>query len=107
MNFCHATDIFLHAFGNETMAFLKFFEINTGMYFVSLFFLNERNITSSFLMIRLKCTVVHYANVNSNSVNKPFLNYGPSNMLFRFFQFLIYVYFNEAFVKNFMKKISF
>ena len=80
-----------------------FFSICTDMHFVSLFFLNERNITTSLLMIHLKCTVVHYANLNSSSKNKPFLNYGLLNMLFRFFRFLIYVYFNEAFVKIFMK----
>ena len=28
-------------------------------------------------------------------------------MLFRFFRFLIHIYFNEASVKNFMKKLSF
>ena len=49
----------LHTFGNETQVLLKFFEICTEMHFVSLFFLNERNITTSLLMIHLKCTVVH------------------------------------------------
>ena len=48
------------------------------MHFVSLFFLNERNITISLFMTHLKGTVE--------------------------FRFLIYVYFNETFVKNFMKK---
>ena len=93
----------LHIFENETATFSNFFEISTDMHFVSLFFLNERNITTSLLMIHLKCTVVHYANLNSSSKNKPFLNYGSLNMLFRFFRFLIYVYFNEAFAKKFMK----
>ena len=51
---------------------MKFFEISTEMYFVFLFFLNKRNITT-----------------------------------WRCFRFLIYVYFNEAFVKNLMKKLSF
>ena len=106
-NFYYLTNIFdLHAFDNETAAFLIFFEICTDMHIVSLFFLNKRNITTSFLMMHLKCTVVNYANLNSSSINKPFLNMlfnRPSNMLFRFFQFLIYVYFNEAFVKKFMK----
>ena len=78
------------------------------MHFVSLFFPNERNITASFLMIHLKCTVVHYANLKSSSIKKPFLIYKLLNMLFRFvfaffFLFLIYVYFNEAFVKKCMK----
>ena len=44
---------------------------------------------------------MHYSNLNSSSINKPFLNYGPLNMLFLFFFFrFIYVYFNEAFVKK-------
>ena len=71
-----------------------------GNAFPFFIFLNERSIETSFLMTQLKCTVVHYPNLNSSSVNKPFLNYGPLNMLFRFFRFLIYVYFNKAFVKN-------
>ena len=65
----------------------------TDMNFVSLFFLNERNISTPLLMLHLKCTVMHYA--NSSSKDKPFLSYGSFNMLFRFFGFLIYVYFNE------------
>ena len=63
------------------------------------FFQNERNVTTSLLMSHLKCIVVHYANLNSRSKNKP-LNYGLFNMLFRFFDFLIYVDFNETFVKK-------
>ena len=93
----------LHIFDSETATLLNFFEICPEMHFVSLFFLNERNITASLLVIHLKCTVVHYANLNWRSINKPFLNYGPLNMLFRFFRFLIYVYFNEAFVKKLLK----
>ena len=79
------------------------------MLFVSLVFLNERNITTSFLilMIRLKCTTVHYANLNLSTINKPFLNYGPMNMLSHFFRFFIYVYFNKAFLKNFIKNSQF
>ena len=74
--------------------FLK--EICTEMHFVS-FLLNERNITTSLLMIHLKRTVVHYSNLNSSSVNKPFLNYGSLNMLLLFSRFLVYVYFNDLF----------
>ena len=55
--------------------------------FFFIFFLNERNIATSLLMIHL----------NLGPVNKPLLNYGPLNMLFRFFQFLIYACFNEVF----------
>ena len=71
------------------------------MHFVSLCFLNERIITTSLLMINLKCTVA----LNSSFIEKPFLSCGRFNMLFRFFRFIIY--FNEAFVKKFMKKLSF
>ena len=53
-------------------------------------------------MIHLKCIVMYHANLNSNSINKPFLNYGPLNMSFPFFDFLL-IYFNEDLVKN-MKK---
>ena len=58
-------------------------------------------------MIHLKYTVAHYANLNSRFINKPFLNQGPLNILFRFFRFLTYVYFNGVFVKSFTKKILF
>ena len=37
------------------------------MYFVSLFFLNKRNVTTTLLMMHLKCTVIDYANLNSRS----------------------------------------
>ena len=97
----HVINIFaLHIFDNETTAIINLFEICTEMHFVSLFFLKEWNFTTSFLMIHSKCGVVHYANLNSSPRNKSFWNYGPLNMLFRFFWFLIYVYFNEAFVKK-------
>ena len=63
MKFYIVTNIFdLHTFDNETK-----------MDFISLFFLKERNITSSLLMMHLKCTVAHYANLNSSSINKPYL----------------------------------
>ena len=73
------------------------------MRFVSLLFLNDGNIAISLMTIHLKSTAVHHAML---ILNKPFLNYRPSNMLFCFFLFLIYVCFNENFVKNFMKKLS-
>ena len=94
-NFYYVTNIFdLHIFDNETAAFLfiYLFEICPDMYFVSLFFLNERNITTSLLMTKLKCTVVHYANLNSSFKSKPFLNYVPLNILFFFFfLFLMFI----------------
>ena len=72
--FYYVKNIFdLDTFDNETAALLKFFEISTEMHFISLFFLNERNITISLFMIHLKCTFVPYANLNSSSINKPYL----------------------------------
>ena len=59
------------------------------MYFVSLFVLNERNITTLLLMIHWKCTLVHYANLNSSSIKKSFLYYGSLNKLFHIFQLVL------------------
>ena len=64
------------------------------MHFVSLFFLNERTITTSLLRIHLKCTFVHYVNLNSSFINKPYfraVEYAISGFfffLFFFFDFL-------------------
>ena len=85
-NFYYVTNTLdVHICNNETATILIFFEICTDMHFVSLFFRNKSNITTSLLMIHLKYTVVHYADLNSSSRNQPFLNYGSLNMLFRFF----------------------
>ena len=74
MKFYYVTNIFdLHTFDNETTTLLKFLEVFAEIHFVSLFFLNERNVTNSLEMIHLKCTVVHYTNLNSSSINKPYL----------------------------------
>ena len=54
-----------------------FFEICTNMHFVSLFFLNERNITT---------------NLNSSSINMQFLNQGPLNILFLFFSLFLFFF---------------
>ena len=88
--FYYVTNIFdLHIFDKETVALLNFLEICIKKHFVSSFFLNEKSITTSLLMIHLKYTVVHYSNLNSSSISKPFLNYGPLNMLFFFLFFTI------------------
>ena len=83
-------------------SFLEFFEISTEIHSVSLFFLNERKIITSLLMIHLKCAVVRYSNLNSRSINKPYLRAVEYDISF-FFRFLIYFHFREAFAKNFMK----
>ena len=107
MKFCYVIkNIFdLHTFDNERTDHLKFFEISTEMHFVSLFFLHEGNVTISLLIIHVKCTVVHYVKLNSSSLNKHYsraVEYAIS-----FFRFLIYVYFNDASIKNFMEKLLF
>ena len=78
-----------HICDNERAALLNFFEISNGYAFCFfIFFQNERNITTSLLMTHLKCTVVHYAKLNSSSKNKPILNYGCWICYFVFFAFL-------------------
>ena len=70
-DFYNVTNIFdLHIFENEAAVLLICFSICTDMHFASLFFLNGRNITTSLLMINLKCTVVHYTNLNWSSKTK-------------------------------------
>ena len=59
MKFYYVTNIFdLHTFDNETTAIFFFVvvvvEIFTEMHFVSLSFLNKRNITTSLLMKHFK-----------------------------------------------------
>ena len=76
MKLYNAANIFyLHTFVNETTSLLECFKIFREMHFVSLFLLNERNIKNSLLMIHLKYTVAHYANLNSSSINKPYLRF--------------------------------
>ena len=62
--------------------FLKNLHGNAFCFFI---FSNETNMRISLLMLHWKCTTVYYANLNSSFINKSFLNYGPLNMLFRFF----------------------
>ena len=63
------------------------------MNFVSLLFLNERNITISLLMIHLECIAVHYANINSSYLNKPDLWGVKYTILFFFFFSISYLFF--------------
>ena len=59
------------------------------------------------LLIFLKCIVVGYSNRNQSFTCRLFSNYGPWNMLFHIFRYLIYSVFHEDFVKSFMKKLPF
>ena len=103
--FYYVTNIFdLHIFDKETVAVLNFLEICIKKHFVSSFFLNEKSIKTSLLMIHLKYTVVHYSNLNSSSISKPFLNYGPLNMLF-FFSFFYNFLFTFILTRLLSKKL--
>ena len=53
--------------------FVVVVEIFTEMHFVSLSFLNKRNITTSLWWNISKCTLVHCASLNSGSKNKLYL----------------------------------
>ena len=72
-------------------ALLKNFEISTEMYFVSILFVDERNITTSLLMIHLKCAVVHYVNLNSSSTNNLYLR--TVEYVISFFFFFLKLFF--------------
>ena len=71
----------------QTTGLFNFFEICKEIHFISLFFLNERNIATSLLMAHSKCAILHYANLNSSYINKLLLNYRPLKILFLFFFF--------------------
>ena len=92
---------------NETTGLWFFFEICTEEPFASQILSNEGNIKASVLLILLKCIVVGYSNGNESFTGRLFSNYGPLNMLFHFFRYLIYSVFHKTFAKKFMKKLSF
>ena len=75
------------------------------MHFVSLFFINERNIATSLLMIHLKCIIVYYANLNWSSINKPYLRTVEYAILFFSISCLYLKTFE--FWKHFIEKLSF
>ena len=101
------TNIF-ETFDNKTMVLLIyfFFWSFSGNVFVSLFFLNERDIATSVLMIHLKCAVAHHDNQNSSSLNKPYsraVEYAISffNFLFIFILTrLLWILRNSVFVMD-------
>ena len=106
MKLYYVTNIFdLHTFDNETTALLKTFEISTEMHFISLFFLNERNVTTSLLILHLKCTALHCANLNSSSINKPSLRVVEYAIFF--FEFLFTLILTTFLSKTLWKKLSF
>ena len=76
------------------------------MHFVCLFIQNERNITTSLLMIHLKYTVVHYVNLNSSPINKPYLRSFEYVISIFFFDFL-FMFFLTRPLSKFLKTIIF
>ena len=67
------TNIFdLYTFDNETKGPFDFWIFRGNAFFLC-FFLSKRNNATSFLMIHLKCAGVHYANLNTSSINNPYL----------------------------------
>ena len=64
------------------------FKVFANFHFVYLFFLLERNIATSLLIMYLKYTVVHCDNLNSSSINKPYLRAVQYTTSFVFFNFL-------------------
>ena len=101
MKLYYVTNIFdLRTFENETTTLLKYFEICREMHIFSLFFLNQTNSTS-LLVIHLKCTVVHYANLNSNSISKSLRDVEYTVSVFRISYlclFSIFHHFSRAFI---------
>ena len=82
---------------------LNFFWSLHGRAICFLNFSNEGNIKASILPVLLKCSFVGCSNGNESFTDRLFSNYGPLNMLFHFFRYLIYSVFHETFVKKFMK----
>ena len=86
---------------------LNFFWSLHGRAICFLNFSNEGNIKASILPVLLKCSFVGCSNGNESFTDRLFSNYGPLNMLFHFFRYLIYSVFHETFFKKFMTKLSF
>ena len=92
MNLSYVTNIFdLYVFDNETTALLNVFEICTETYFAYLFFLNERNISTSLLMMHLKCTAAHYGSLNSSAIKQAVFKLRAVEYAISFYRFLIYI----------------
>ena len=108
MKFYYLTNIFnLQFFDKETILF-KFLKIFMEMHYISLFFLNEGNITTSLLMLYLKYTVVHYANINLSSINKPFVNLRDVEYAISFFFCFLFIFILMRLSSNtLLKKLSF
>ena len=56
-------------------------------------------------MIHLKCTAVHYGNLNSSAIKQAVFKLRAVEYAISFYRFLIYI--NEAFAKNYIKDYHF
>ena len=109
LKFYYVKNIFWSTyFDYKTTALLKFLKFPHffSLLFLCYFSLLFLIITTSLLMIHLKCTVVHYDNLNSSSLNKPYVRFVECAKSFFSISYF-YIYFKKGFVKNFMKKLSF
>ena len=101
IKFCGFTNFydlkFLH---NETTTLPLFLKICMRKPFASQILSNEWNIKVSILLIFLKCIVGGYSNGNKSFIGRLFSNYGPLNMLFHFFRYLIYSVFTGLLSKG-------
>ena len=77
------------------------------MRFVSLFSLNEKTITNLLWMIHLTCTVLHYANINSNFINKNFKIMGRQICYFVFLDFLFMFILTRLLAKTLWRNYNF
>ena len=84
-----------------------FFLICTEERFASYILSNEGNIKALILLIVLKFIAVGCFNGTECFTGRLFLNYGPLNILFHFFWYLIFSVFHETFVKQLMKMLRF
>ena len=111
-NFYRSTNIYdLEILDNETTAlwfiYLFIFWNLHGGAFYFLNFVKWGKYKASILLILRKCNCVGCSNGNQSFTGRLFSSYGPLNILFHFFRYLIYSVFHNTFVKKFMKKLSF
>ena len=91
MKFYYVKNIFdLHTFTMNRRPFKNFFKFLRKC-ILFLYFLNKRSITTSLLIIHVKCTVAHYANLNSKSINKPYLRAVEKAFSFFFDFFFMFI----------------
>ena len=95
MKFYYVTNFFdLHSFDGPFKSFWNFHQ-NAFCFFIFSKCKKHYNLTYN----STTWIVVHYANINSSSINKPYLRAVEYAISFFSFFSIFYVYFNEAFKK--------